>query len=76
MRDATLSDSELALMVDIAQNSPVTMSREKQSRLQRLLDKHFVEPRVGGEEPGSGSYVLTGKGEKTLAERGVGANES
>ncbi|MBY0383001.1 MAG: hypothetical protein K2W78_13905 [Xanthobacteraceae bacterium] len=76
MGDTIISDDELALMVDIAQNSPIKMTPQKQEWLSRLLSKHLIEPRTEGDELGSGAYSLTKAGEKKLADLGVGANES
>jgi hypothetical protein len=76
MGNDIISDDELALMVDIAQNSPIKMTPRKQERLNRLLSKNLIEARSEGNELGSGSYALTAKGEKKLSELGVGANES
>jgi hypothetical protein len=76
MGNYIISNDELALMVDIAQNSPITMTPRKQERLNRLLAKNFIEPRQHGDDLGSGGYALTTKGETELANQGVGANES
>lgn len=76
MRNNDISDAELAVMVDIAQNSPITMTANKRANLDHLLEKNFIEPRTQGDELGSGAFALTGKGERKLADLGVGANES
>jgi len=76
MGNDTISDDELALMVDIAQNSPIKMTPTKQERLNRLLAKNLIERRSNGSEPGSDSYALTAVGHRKLSDLGVGANES
>lgn len=74
--DTIINDDELALMVDIAQNSPIRMTPRKQDLLNQLMSKNLIEPRKDGDELGSGRYALTKAGETKLAELGVGANES
>ncbi len=74
-----LNDEEVALMCDIAQNSAITITAQKTHELERLVADDFIsrEPRKQGRDGiRVDAYVLTDKGQRALAELGVGANES
>lgn len=71
-----LSDEDIALMSDIAQNSPITMTPRKQSNLDRLVAENFIAHKAPEGLAGEFAYSLTPKGQKKLDDLGVGANES
>jgi len=72
--DAELSDSDISLLCDISGSFPHTPSAEKLAKLQRLIERGFVE-HTGADEAHA-RYQLTAKATKILTERGVGLNEA
>jgi hypothetical protein len=71
-----INDEEIALMTDIAQNSPIKMTSSKQSGIERLIASGLIKrDEALGASP-EFKYTVTGKGQQVLSERGVGANES
>jgi hypothetical protein len=72
--DTELSDSDIALLCDIGDAFPDTLSVEKRARLDRLIARGFVE--AASAEKALGKYQLTAKATKILTERGVGLNEA
>ena len=72
--DAELSDSDISLLCDIGGSFAGTPSAEKLARLQRLIERGFVEP--AGADKAPARYQLTTKATKILTERGVGLNEA
>lgn len=72
--DTELSNSDIALLCDIGDAFPDTLSAEKRAQLDRLIARGFVE--AASAEKAMGKYQLTAKATKILTERGVGLNES
>jgi hypothetical protein len=72
--DAELSDSDISLLCDIGDSFPAKLSAEKRARLERLIERGFVEQASAAREPAK--YQLTAKATKILTERGVGLDEA
>jgi hypothetical protein len=72
--DDDLSDSEIALLCDIGDAFPDTLTAEKRARLERLIARGFVERAPAAKAPAK--YQLTAKATKILTARGVGLNEA
>jgi hypothetical protein len=72
--EVELSDSEISLLCDVGDTFPVTLSAEKQARLEWLIERGFVERAPADKAPSK--YQLTGKANKILTARGVGLNEA
>jgi hypothetical protein len=72
--DDDLSDSEIALLCDIGDAFPDTLTAEKRARLEQLIVRGFVEAAPAGKAPAQ--YQLTAKATKILTARGVGLNEA
>jgi hypothetical protein len=72
--DVELSDSEISLLCDVGDTFPVTLSAEKQARLEWLIERGFVERAPADKAPSK--YQLTAKATNALNARGVGLNEA
>jgi hypothetical protein len=70
---AELSDAQIALLCDIEEQHPSTLTDDKKQDLEQLLLAGYAEPGKG--EPGS-IFRLTAKGSAFLSERGAGLNEA
>ena len=68
-----LSDTQIALLCDIAEYDLAKASDEQKRDLQQLLSHGYLEP--GGDSPGS-RFKLSRKGAAFLSERGAGLNEA
>jgi hypothetical protein len=62
-----LTNAQIAILCDIGQ--PLSFTQDKQREADRLVAAGYAEKR-------GASYRLTAKGQKLLADRGAGLNES
>jgi hypothetical protein len=74
--DNALTDFDIALLCDIGSYSPDENEPEKKSQVERLLAGGYVECSHADMAAAGAKFMLTGKAEKILADRGVGLNES
>ncbi len=68
-----LTNSQVALLCDIAQSDLSKFIGDQKSDLERLIDEGYVEPTKS--HPGS-TFKLTAKGVEFLGKRGAGLNEA
>lgn len=73
-RDDGLSDSEVAVMCDIARASGFDLDANKQAIVESLIGRGLVAA-TGRTEPHP-KFEVTDQGQHLLDERGVGVNES
>jgi hypothetical protein len=74
--DNTASDAGISAMVDIAGTSGQHLNPGQTAELDSLLAHGLIEKVTAPNGGGLAKYALTRKGQKTLDDRGVGANES
>jgi hypothetical protein len=74
--DNTASDAGTSAMVDIAGTSGQHLNPGQTAELDILLAQGLIEKVATPDRVGLAKYALTRKGQKTLDDRGVGANES
>jgi hypothetical protein len=72
--DAALSDTDVSLLCDVGDSFPATLTAEKQTRLESLIARGFVEAAPADKAPAK--YQLTAKATQALTARGVGLNEA
>jgi len=70
-----ISNTQIALMADIGQKSPLTLNPEKRLALEALITAGFVTPSAEN-DAAMAPYELTAKAQRFLEDRGVGLNES
>ena len=68
-----LSNDQIALLCEIAEQDPTRTTGDKSRDLQRLLAEGYAEPMKG---PSGSALQLTAKGSAFLGARGVGLNEA
>jgi hypothetical protein len=66
------TDNQISILVDVASNGGAGLAPEKLLDMIDLIDANYVEAEAGEGE----LYQLTVKGQRLLADRGVGANEA
>ena len=76
MTDATITDTGIAVMCDIARASGLTLDKEKQAVLDQLIADGLVSRSSAANSTEAAKFEVTPKGQKALDERGVGVNES
>jgi hypothetical protein len=74
--DNAASDAGISAMVDIARTSGRHLNPGQTAELDILLAQGLIERVAAPDRGGLAKYALTRKGQKTLDDRGVGANES
>jgi predicted transcriptional regulator len=76
MIDATISDTGIAVMCDIARASGLDLDDDKQAVLNQLIADGLVSESSEANSNESKKFEVTPKGQRLLDERGVGVNES
>jgi predicted transcriptional regulator len=76
MIDATISDTGIAVMCDIARASGLDLDGEKQAVLEQLIADGLVAKSSEPNPAEATKFEVTPKGQRLLDERGVGVNES
>jgi hypothetical protein len=76
MIDDTTSDAAISVMVDIAGTSGQHLNPPQRAELDNLLAQGLIKKIAAVGLSAPAQYALTGKGQKVLDDRGVGANES
>jgi hypothetical protein len=71
-----LSDSDIALLMDIGEYAPDGNDPRKQSRIERLIASGFVECSHADMAATGAKFMLTRKAQDLLSERGAGLNEA
>jgi predicted transcriptional regulator len=69
MVDALVTDQEIAILCEVADGQGANLNADKRKVLDQLIAKGLVEP---PDQETPEKYVLTGKAQQLLAERGVG----
>ena len=76
MIEATISDSGIAVMCDIARASGLDLDDNKQAVLNQLIADGLVTESSAAKATEATKFEVTPKGQRLLDERGVGVNES
>ncbi|MDB5503572.1 MAG: hypothetical protein JWR89_3474 [Tardiphaga sp.] len=76
MTEATISDTGIAVMCDIARASGLDLNADKRAVLDRLIVDGLVEVSKAAKPTEATKFAITPKGQRLLDDRGVGANES
>jgi len=76
MIEASVSDTGIAVMCDIARASGLDLDADKQKVLDGLIADGLVEVSKAAKASEGTKFAVTPKGQRLLDERGVGANES
>jgi len=76
MIEASVSDTGIAVMCDIARASGLDLDADKQKVLDGLIADGLVEVSKAAKTSEGTKFAVTPKGQRLLDERGVGANES
>ncbi len=71
-----LTDSDIALLCDIGQYSPDENKPAKKAQVAALIAAGYVTCSHADMAAAGAKFMLTGKAENFLSERGVGLNES
>ena len=64
-----ITDQEIAILCDVLEGRGANLTPVKKNVLDQLIAKGFV---TASDQASSAKYILTGKAQQLLAERGVG----
>lgn len=70
-----ISDEQIALLSDIGQRAPLSLTPEKRLSIEALLTAGFITP-SDETDADIAPYELTAKAMRFLSERGAGLNEA
>jgi hypothetical protein len=69
-------DSGISALVDIARTAGLDLNADQRLELERLISDGLVAELAAEPSSGRPKFKVTGKGQRLLDDRGIGANES
>jgi hypothetical protein len=76
MTDQDPGNQGISVLVDIARTGGIDLNDGQCRELDRLIADGLIAELAAEPSPGRTRYQVTGKGQRLLDDRGIGANES